>query len=846
MTEVNLKVEELISNNAKDFEISKVFRNSFKDYVKSIDETLDTTIGKDFFVKHTKHTDKFLISLYKYILRKHFGDYQPMSTSIPITLIALGSYGREQLCIYSDVDLMILFEDIKGYNLKEIMEEFITLAWDCGLKLGSRVHELKEIEEEVKEDITIKSSILESRMIYGSKHLWYGYQNVLHKIRKTNQKEFIYEKLEEHKQRLLKNPLKMEPNIKDGYGGMRESNMIFWMATVIYGVSDIKHLMGKEFTEEEYKKYRGSLEYIFQVRNALHNTAKKKLDILNFDILPEVSSKLGFKHKPRHTKERQCMAKLLESLHNVHFFSSSMVKKFTRSTIFQKENISLLRQHRIKKNLYICEDKVFTSFNRKPLPLNSLLKELIELPKEAKYFDRSYVYFANRAKLPNKQTKELKKSIKSLLYKKSLHPVMKLLYNAGLFQAVLPITKKILNQPQFDGYHQHPVDIHSIKTLKKVNDIKDESVKAVYDNLEEKDKALVRLVSLFHDVGKGRIVDHHISGEKLFKNMAVSFGFDENHIQRGSLLVRNHNKMSIVASNEDIYSEKVILKFTALVKDELNLKMLYVVTYADISAVGETVYKSSTAQLLKTLFNQSRPAFEHKELLNENSRRLAKQEAIKKLKRYKEIPNLLKKKIMYISSNQMFLQLKAEDILDIAIHAKNVNNYIYKIVNETHLTIRIIRKAPLNLGFLLGKLEFLNIASMNIFKLYDDKKAFYISFSEKVHEEDIPYIEEVIHNSFDMTKTTKVKTPIIKKENIEINCNHTAYLASMHITAKDQKGLFAHIAKVFDDFGVEVESAKLTVKKGIAKDLILIEKNGNFCINQEEVTNLLCVQEEAE
>lgn len=349
MTEINIKVEELIANNAQDFEISKVFRNSFKSYVKSIDETLDTTIGKDFFVKHTKHTDKFLISLYKYILRKHFGQYQPMSTSIPITLIALGSYGREQLCIYSDVDLMILYEDIKGYNLKEIMEEFITLAWDCGLKLGSRVHELKEIEEEVKEDITIKSSILESRMIYGSKHLWYGYQNVLHKIRKTNQKEFINDKLEEHKQRLLKNPLKMEPNIKDGYGGMRESNMIFWMATVIFGVSDIKHLIGKEFTEEEYKKYRGSLEYIFQVRNALHNTAKKKLDILNFDILPEVSSKLGFKHKPRHTKERQCMAKLLESLHNVHFFSSVMVKKFTRSIVFQKENISIFRQQRIKK-----------------------------------------------------------------------------------------------------------------------------------------------------------------------------------------------------------------------------------------------------------------------------------------------------------------------------------------------------------------------------------------------------------------------------------------------------------------------------------------------------------------
>ena len=135
MNSLNIQIEELISQNANDFEISKVFKNYYKNYVASIDTTLETTGGKDFFVKHTKHTDKFLILLYKYILRKNFGAYQPMSSSVPISLIALGSYGRQQLCIYSDIDIMILYEDIKGYNLKEIMEEFITLAWDCGLKL---------------------------------------------------------------------------------------------------------------------------------------------------------------------------------------------------------------------------------------------------------------------------------------------------------------------------------------------------------------------------------------------------------------------------------------------------------------------------------------------------------------------------------------------------------------------------------------------------------------------------------------------------------------------------------------------------------------------------------------
>ena len=496
ISELNVQIEELISKNAKDFEISKVFRNYFKAYVNSIDTTVETTGGKDFFVKHTKHTDKFLIALYKYILRKHFADYQPMSTSIPITLVALGSYGREQLCIYSDVDLMLLYEDIPGYNLKSIMEDFITLAWDCGLKLGSRVHELKEIAQGVKEDITIKTSILESRLIYGSKHLWFGYQNVLKKIRLTDQKEFVLEKLEEHKKRLIKYPLKMEPNIKDGYGGMREANMVFWMATVIFGVSDTKQLIGKEFSEEEYKKYRAALEYIFQVRNALHNISKKKLDVVNFDVLPELSSKLGFEHTPRMTKERQCMAKILESLHRVHFFSATMVKKFTRRVLFEKGSLSELKTKRFKKDLYIIDNKLHASFNIKPKTLNGFLKELIEIPNSVTHFDRSYIYYASKSKLPNKQSKELRKTIKTLLFKPNLYPIIKLIYNGKLFQSVLPIAKKIVNQPQFDGYHQHPVDVHSIKTLKKLQEIKDPYVKDVYDSLEDKERALVRLCSI--------------------------------------------------------------------------------------------------------------------------------------------------------------------------------------------------------------------------------------------------------------------------------------------------------------------------------------------------------------
>jgi len=841
MTKLNIQLEELISENAEDFEVSRIFRTYLKNYVDSIDMTVETTGGKDFLVKHTRHTDKFLILLYKYMLRKYFGNYQPMSSCIPIVFVALGSYGREQLCIYSDIDLMILYEDIKGYNIKVIMEEFVALAWDCGLKLGLRVHELKDVEKSVKEDVTIKSSILESRMICGSKHLWYSYEKTLKNIKNTNKKGFILKKLKEHKKRLLKYPLKMEPNIKDGYGGIREANMIFWMGTVVYAIDKVKELTGKEFSEEEYKKYRSSLEYIFQVRSALHSVAKRKTDVVNFDLLPELSSKLGFRHTPRMTKERQCMTKIMEALHRIHFFSTIMVKKFTRQIVFEKENISKIRAMRYEKNLYIYKNRVYTSFNAKPKTLNSLLKELISLPNEIKSFDRSYIYFVSKAILPNKQSKELKKTMKNLLCKQNLYPIIKLIYNARLFEIILPITKRIINQPQFDGYHEHPVDIHSIGTLKKLQDISDNHVKEVYDTLEEKDRVLVRLIALFHDAGKGRAVDHHIVGQKIFKNMLVVYNFSFEDIQIGARLVRYHNLMSKVATAEDFYSEKIILGFIAILQTRLALKMLYVVTYADISAVGEGIYKSSTASLLRQLYLQALRAFENKELLNESKRRVTKQETIKKSPIFKELSPVKKKKIMYITSNQIFLQHSAKNIISIALNAYDVDDFKYELTNETNLKIKIIRKVPLNLGFLLGKLEFLDISTMNIFKLYDSKKYFEISFSQKIqNKDDLIYIKNIIENSFDMGKKAKLLVPMIKRSDISIDCNHTTYLASMKVYTKDQRGLFAYIAKIFDDFNIEIESAKLSSKKGMAKDLFLIEKNGNFCENQDFVLNQLC------
>ncbi|VAY87180.1 [Protein-PII] uridylyltransferase [hydrothermal vent metagenome] len=842
MLNLNIKIEQLLSNNASDFEIATVIKSYIKDYLNSLNIVFNQSQGKDFFTKHTTKIDSFIQVMYKYLLRKHFGSYMPTSNSIPITLIALGSYGREQLCVYSDIDIMLLYEDVSGFNITPIIEEFMTLAWDSGLKLGSSVHTLEDIETSAKSDITIKTSILESRLIYGSKHLWFYFQNKLANIRKFEQKEFVLEKIEEHRKRLIKYPLCMQPNIKDGYGGMRESNMLFWIATITYGITNVKELSGELFSEDEYKNYRISLEYIFRIRNALHLCAKKKLDIVNFDILPELSTRLGFEDKTKVVKESLCMTKLFNSLHAVHRFTSIMIKKIVRIYLFEKSNILNLKKYRHEKNIYIYNRKVYCTFHMKPKKLNTLLKLLLKLPDDVNSFDKSFQYFVYQTIKPTVLTNTIKQNIYTLLKKDNLSPFVKLIYNAKLLRVILPSLKKIINQAQFDGYHVHPVDIHTIQALWHIENIKDKFVYNLYKSLDKTEQQLLKLLCLFHDSGKGRGKDHHLVGEVLFKKFANSFHIDNEFMNLGARIVKYHNKMNQVATTEDIYSEDVILHFTGLLQNKQTLKLLYILTYADVSAVGEFIYSSNTANLLRELFLQSLPAFENKELLKISSRRIAKENIIKNSMLYQEQPHTIKKKILSISSHQLFLKYKALDIVKISLYANDTRDFYYSLTNNDILTIRITRVVPLNLGFLLGKINFLNLTSMGIYKLFDDKKFFEITFDKAINDDDLPYIKEIIHLSFDMTKSIAIKKPNIQEKEIIIDCNHTKTLAQLKINTKDQKGLFAFVAKVFDDFNIEIHSAKIYSSKGKINDLLLIEKNGNFCTNKDEILKKLVVE----
>jgi [protein-PII] uridylyltransferase len=809
-----MQLEKLIYSSNNDLEITKRFKAEIKNYLQNV----KIEGGKDFFVKHTKKIDYFITLIYKYLIKKSFDNYSPSINSIPITLIALGSYGREQLSIYSDIDIMIVYKDIKGYNIHSIIENFITMLWDLGLKIGHRVHEIKDLFPASNEDITIKTAMLESRFITGSKFLWTETQNELNKIRNYNKKEFILAKYNEMIERHKKYPISMEPNIKEGYGGIRDSNTLLWIAKALFNYPNTSYLVDKYISEKDFKDYRSSLEFLFKTRVYLHLVAKKKIDTVSIQYQRDVALLLGYRDSPRYKAERKFIKDLLKSLWKINLITNITIKKLIKPFLYNHP-ISKIKEMRIEKNFYLCEKILYTRFN-----LKMKFPEIINILLNTNFNKADISLIALL-----KNTEYQKINLKKLFYKENLYPLFFALYRAEKLEKLIPPFEKVKYLAQFDGYHQYPVDIHSLYTLKELEKLDE------FKKLNHKDKAILRFSAFFHDLGKGRSGDHSIIGARIAKEFAQNLGLENEIIYK---LIKHHTLMSNVAQREDIYNDKVILSFAQTVENERFLNLLYILTIADIKAVGKEIFTPFKASLLKTLYKNTLMALKHKELINEIGIRKRKENILKNKEEFKQLKKSLQKQILSSPSNQLFLQNSVNEIMDLILWIKDTNNYKYKIENKTHLIIHLAKEDNLNfyIGWFLEKLN-LNLNHLSIYKI-GNIKYFKMEFNEKIEEFDVQIIENYIKKAFENNKEIKTKVKFKRRE-IKINCNHSPNYAAMKIQTEDKKGIVSTILQILDKFDIRVEDIKISTQKNLARDLFIISKENNFCEKKDEIIKAL-------
>lgn len=819
MEKLKAQIEELLYDNGPSFQIAKVIKSDIKTYFSTLEDTFATSGGKDFLVKHTKMIDSILQIIYKVALREMFGDYAPMKNSIPISMAALGSYGREQLCVYSDIDLMIVYKDIPGYNAKEMIEKILYILWDTGLKLGHRVHTVEELYEISKTDITIKTAMIESRFIEGSHFTWVETQNAIDRIRHDNVEEYIDLKLEEQAHKHARYPLTMQPNLKEGVGGFRDANLVYWIGKILYNTDNIKSMPWDIVDDSEYKKFRIALEFLFRVRSALHLAAGKKEDTLRLSLIPKVSELLGYPQtKAGHMKFAK---KVTSCLKTIRLYSTIWIDVLTEPYQKLQKNNATLKPGSQKKNFH------------------SLLKTLCTHAKEPFKVHSSFLKALIDASKPERPTSALYKTIATIFYQPYSYYILDVLSDARLLGYTIPPIKQIVDLPQFDGYHDYAVDIHSLLCVYHLEHIEDAFIQTLFDQLSKDEKAMLKLVTFLHDAGKGRKRDHHQVGVSLFRIFAEKVNMKETLIKDAEQLILYHTLMSSVAQREDIYNESVVLGFASHFPNQKLLDMIYILTYADMSGVGKNIYNSFNAKLIKTLYHQSVEVLDKKTMLDEASKRVKTELALKRNADFKALGRVQQKKILQIPSNLLFLRYSAKHILAIAQKAFQTKHYVFEISNQKFLTIEVIRRDNFNVSYLLSKLSQIDVVKMDISKLFDDLKYFKIDFSEKVNKEDIAHIELAIEDAFDPSKLSKTNIPVIDPNELEIDCEHSKTYASMHLNCMDQKGLLAYTIRQLDQLGVDIATAKIHTIKKKARGMFLIERNGNFCDNTDIIINKL-------
>ena len=828
-----LEIEDIIDSNGTDFTLSKLFKHYINDYKESLPNLFEKNQGKDFLVLHTKKLDSIMSLMYKTVLRRLFGHYIPMRSSIPIALVALGSYGREQLCVHSDIDLLIVYEDVEGYNTKLIIEKLFYLALDSGLKLGHRVHETNDLFRAANEDLTIRTALMESRLIIGSPFTWQETQRQLTRIRLHNKKDFLIAKVQEAQIRRKKFPVSMEPNIKESVGGLRDSQLLYWIAHTIYGINTIKELVDVVYSEESYKEYRIALELMFRVRSALHLITNKQEDTLHLEYIPSVAKMLGF------NDQIKLATKVIAAGWRIDNFTRIYTKKMIRPYLYDVQMISKLRKGRICKGLYEFKGRIYISYNQKMNDNNELLELLLSLKDKNYKFDSGVLSNLTYTKIFHPLSQSTYSLLKQLLQRKYTYYFLKLFYDAGILHELFGNFRKVLHMPQFDGYHHYPVDIHSVECIHALENIKEPFIQELHDTLSDDEKLIVKITTLFHDTGKGRKQDHSEVGAKLIVPFLKKMKMSQEMQERAVVLVKHHILMSNVAFKENIYNEKTLYKFMSKVGDVKNLNMLYVLTYADINGVGGGTYNSFNSKLLKDLYKSALEVAQNQHRITDAKKRLTIEKRVQNLLVFKQLPRTLQKKILTIESNLFFFKRTPQNIIEVAQKARETKEYSFTLKNENSLSIEIFRKTPLNLGFLLASLSHISVASMEIFTLFDDIKYFKIEFIQKLDESELFLVEQKIDAAFDMSKETKLKDIVIKREEISIDFEHSLTHAEILIHTKNQNGLLAYVMHCFDVLNINIVTAKIHSSKYKVRDSFLMDKHNDICNNAELIYDML-------
>jgi [protein-PII] uridylyltransferase len=553
------------------------------------------------------------------------------SASERMAVVAVGGYGRGTLAQGSDVDVLFLFPHKQTAWGESVVESILYPLWDLKLKVGHSTRSIDECLREGRGDMTIRTALLEARLICGDKAVFDEFARRFdQELVKDTAAEFVQAKLAERELRVNRagaSRYKVEPNVKDGKGGLRDLNTMFWIAKYSYRVKDARDLVRAGlFTTEEFARFARAEDFLWRVRGLMHVVTGRAEERLSFDLQRQIAPLFGYAERTglsaverfmkayflvakdvgdltaivcaaleaKHQKPRPTLQRLLSGLGmgkkrkavagETDFIIENERLTVTDDSVFERDPVNLIRLYAIaaKRDLAVHPDA--THLVTRSLAL--VARDLREDPEANALF------------------------MELLTSRHAPETALRRMNEAGVLGKFIPDFGRIVAMMQFNMYHHYTVDEHLIRAIGILAEIDAGRMEAEHP-LANKIMPTVAnrralYVALFlHDVAKGRPEDHSIAGMKVAQKLGPRFGLTSAETETVAWLVEHHLDMSTIAQSRDLGDPKTIESFAATVQSLERLKLLLILTVADIKAVGPGVWNGWKGELLRTLYYET-------------------------------------------------------------------------------------------------------------------------------------------------------------------------------------------------------------------------------------------------
>jgi len=565
----------------------------------------------------TAMTDTLILKLFNSIM----ADLAQFRALPEMALVTVGGYGRAELNPFSDIDIMFLHSGKNLPAVEEISQKLLYFLWDMKLDVGYSVRTINDCMEMGKSDSTIRTAMLDSRFLAGSRALFDGFwKSFQSQIVARGSDSYIKDKLEELESRRGKygsSVYILEPNVKESEGGLRDIQTAIWVAKLKYKITSMRELVIKGIlSEEEVAAFDEAKSYLWRLRNEMHYRSGRKNDQITFEAQLALAAFCGYEDHGKSLAVEEFMREYYLQAARTEHLAASLISRCKRRDEGAGRILGYFIRRPLGEGLFVVRGELIvpdeTVIDENPLLLMKIFESAqqqgVRLSVDTKSLVRRKLDLINDR---FRRSKEVNSAFFRILRAdKGVAETLKLMHHLKFLNHFIPEFERIHCKVQHDLYHVFTVDIHSLFCVEEIvrlwqgehaADLPDLTALAAAVQKRE----LLLLAVLLHDIGKGEGGGHAEKGALLCRTIARRMGLSKEDSERLEFLIRQHLLFAHIAQRRDLHDERMIIDFARQMGSSENLKMLYLLSYADVKGVGPDVWNDWKKMLFRELFEKS-------------------------------------------------------------------------------------------------------------------------------------------------------------------------------------------------------------------------------------------------